>query len=193
MIFGRKFLPGLTAAATLFAAALSFAHAQAVFPTDNPSVTVPGMLNMCLGPDAKARPCNDFTSLGFRLLNPAYVAPYPVSAVPYTVNSSGTTASFTATVVARAGAIAYLCGFIDDAVATAATAVTGTISGLTGGTFTYIQQVGTLTGTGNYHYSQSFAPCIPAALVNSQIQMTTGAPGAGGVQGVLLWGFYLPQ
>jgi hypothetical protein len=120
----------------------------------------------------------------------AGAAGYPNGSTPVTASASGTTAAVTATLPAIAARLLYICGFVDDAVATAATAVTGSITGMSGGTFTYVQQVGTLTGTGNYHYQITYTPCIPASAVNTQIQLVSGAAGVGGVQGVMLWGFY---
>jgi hypothetical protein len=124
--------------------------------------------------------------------NPLPVSPnaFPAGATPVTASASGTTAAVTATIPAIAAKTAFLCGFVDDAVATGGTAVTGAITGLIGGTFTYIQQVGTLTGTGNYHYNLNFTPCVPASAVNTQIQLISGAAGSGGVQGVMMWGYY---
>ena len=154
--------------------------AQNAFMTPGNAVA-PGHVTMCLNGTQQAIPCTG--ALG--------AAGYPAGSTPITASGSGTTAGYTVTISAIAAKTAYLCGFVDDAVATAATAVLATITGLLGGTFTYIQQVGTLTGTGNYHYQITYNPCLPANGPNTQIQLTTGAPGAGGVQGAMLWGFYL--
>jgi len=189
-MFSLRFLPGLTAAAALFAAALSFACAQAVFPTDNPNVTVPGLLNMCLGPDNKARPCTDFTSPGFRILNGVTVAPYPTRAIPATGVASGTTGAVAGSLAARAGYLAYLCNV--DVSVIGGTAAVGpiTITNLVGGTFTY---QASSTAAGGLALTRTYTPCIPASGVNTAITVTTTADGTATAVNVNMSGFYMPQ
>jgi hypothetical protein len=177
----RRTLFALLAMGALVAIAWAQANNSNTWQTPG-NQTVGGVVQMCLNGTSLAVPCNS---------GAAGAAGFPGGATPVTASNSGTTAAVTATIPAVAGKTAYLCGFVDDAVATAATAVVGTITGLSGGTFTYVQQVGTLTGTGNYHYQINYSPCLAASAVNTQIQLVSGAPGAGGVQGVMLWGFYL--
>ena len=84
---------------------------------------------------------------------------------PYRYQYETVAASQTDQVMGATGALGDYLDHCLIIVATAATAVTGTITGLLGGTFTYVQQIGTLTGTGanltytpaaNYNGADSF-------------------------------------
>jgi hypothetical protein len=193
----NRFLPSLTAVATLFAAALSSVQAQSQFPTDNPNVNVTGILNMCLGPDNKARACNDLTSPGVRVLN-LVVPPYPigprggngpvVGALPITGNASGTTGAVVGTLAAAPGRITYLCNV--DVSVIGGTAAVGpiVIAGLTGGSFTY---QASSTAAGGLALSRTFTPCIPASGIATAITITTTADGTATAVNVNASGYQL--
>lgn len=112
-------------------------------------------------------------------------------AVQVTASAAGTTAATTATLAGTSGKTTYICGWQIDAYATTATAVTYTVTGLLGGTMTFIQSVGTTT-TGVIHTpSPPLAPCLPASAANTAITVVSGAAGTGGVVEVNAWGFQL--
>jgi hypothetical protein len=158
-------------------AALWFVNAAAAAPLVAP----------CTEASQVAAECDPVNST-----NPLPVAPdqYPAGSTPIIASGSGTTGSIAVAIPAVALKTAYLCGFIDDAVATASTTGGNSIAGLLGGTFSYIQQIGKVDGSISGHYSQLFSPCLPASAVNTQILMTSSAPGSGGSQGVVMWGYY---
>lgn len=172
--------------AALLAAGLAFGQTQ--FPTDNPSINAPGMVNMCLGPDAKARPCNDFTAPAVRVIGGVNATPYPTGAAPITANAAGTTGAVVGTLAAAAGRITYICNV--DVSAIGGTAAVGpiVIAGLTGGSFTY---QGSSSAAGGQVLSRTYAPCIPASAMNTAITITTTADGTATAVNVNASGFQL--
>lgn len=117
------------------------------------------------------------------------VGPYPTGATPITNSATGTTGITTATLAAASAKTTYLCGFTITADATAALAGTATVTGTTGGTMSFIQNVGAATAAGIL--TQTFNPCIPSSAVNTAIAVNSVAAGVGGSTAVTTWGYQL--
>ena len=145
-------------------------------------------------------------SPGIITLGPAAVAnavpftlssQYPTNATtttpaPETISAAGTTAATTATLATASGVTTYICGAEVDAYATAATAVSMTITGVITGTMTFTEFVGTTAlGAGAGRNVFQFNPCIPASTTNTTISVVSGAAGTGGVVNVNAWGYKL--
>lgn len=125
--------------------------------------------------------------------------PYPcgidgTTATPVTAGSGNVTnAVATATIPAVAGKTAYISGFtISGAGATAALAVSPTITGIISGTrtFTYAAVAG--VGALNPILDVQFCPPIPASAVNQAIAVSCPALGAGNTNNTVnAYGFYI--
>lgn len=102
----------------------------------------------------------------------------------------GTTGAVTPTLPAVPGKTNYLCGFSVDATATAATDGELTITGLSIGTFGFIEVV---AATASFPFfnnlTKTFSPCIAASAANTATVVNTIAPGAAGATYATVWGF----
>lgn len=106
-----------------------------------------------------------------------------------TNSATGTTGAVTATLAGVASKTTFICGFSITSDATAALAGTATIGGVTGGTMSFIQNVGSATSAGEL--TKAFSPCIPASAVNTAITVNSVAAGTGGNTAVNAWGYQL--
>jgi len=89
-------------------------------------------------------------------------------------------ATATATLTVTAGQRAFMCSFsITGGGATAGALVNATITGLTGGTQTFVVGVATGVTVGNAPIVFDINPCVPAASVGTNIVLTVPALGAG--------------
>lgn len=138
--------------------------------------------------------------------NPAIVpaslslnAPYPVAAdgsdaTPVTATSGNVAnAIATATIPAIAGKTAYISGFtISGAGATAAAVVNPTVTGVIGGTKTFVACAVAGATVMNPVLDVQFCPPIPASAVNTAIAVACPALGAGNTNNTVnAYGFYL--
>lgn len=183
---------GPTAAVIIFAAALSYAQAQATFPTpqisNNAAVNAPGTVNMCWDTSSNtAFPCSPLVPLSvwIRGGNPA-ITPYPTGATPITGNATGTTGAVVGTLTAAAtGRVAYICGLNVSALGGTATVGPITVAGLLGSSMVF-QLASTATGT---NFTVPFTPCVPASGINTNITITTTSDGSATAVDVNSWGF----
>lgn len=113
------------------------------------------------------------------------VGPYQLAQTPIIGVGTGTTGAVTGTLAGVASKTTYICGF--DISATGGTAALGpiTVTGLSGGTFTY-QLFSTATGV---QLQKTFNPCYPASAVNTAIVVTTTANGTATAVDVNAQGF----
>lgn len=102
--------------------------------------------------------------------------------------ASGTTNATAAALAAVAAKTNYVCKVDITTTATAGAIVNGTLAGIVGGTMTFIHSIGT-AGTSIGTYTRDFNPCFPASAANTAITFTSGAPGAGGVINVDIYGY----
>lgn len=116
-------------------------------------------------------------------------SPYPNSAVPVTISTTGTTAATAATLPGVANKTTYISGFSITSDATAALAGTATVAGVVSGTMSFIQGVGVAPAV--VELSKFFDPPIPASAVNTGIVITSVAAGVGGNTAVNAWGYQL--
>lgn len=114
-------------------------------------------------------------------------SPVPQVTTPTTNSAVGTTGVTTATLAAAATKLTYLCGFTITSDATAALAGTATITGVIGGTMSFIQNVGAATAAGIL--TQTFNPCLPSSAINTAIAANSIAAGVGGNTAVTVWGY----
>lgn len=163
------------------------AFAQTQFPTQQPGITVPGVVNMCVGQDQIARPCNELQPFAGKIVAAPPTTPYPTGAFPITGIASGTTGAVVGTLAAAPGKSTYICNL--DVSAIGGTAAIGpiVIAGLTGGSFTY-QASATAAG---FTFSRTFTPCIPSSGINTAITITTTADGTATAVNVNASGFQL--
>ena len=116
---------------------------------------------------------------------------YPTGAVAITASpSNGTTGSITATLAHVTGHTVYICGFAARANATAATTVNLVVSGTITGSLNFLQWIAPLA-SGIGLTEEIFTPCVPASGINTDVVVTTGAPGSGGADSVSAWGYSL--
>jgi hypothetical protein len=110
--------------------------------------------------------------------------------------SSGNVAAAVASVTfpAKPGQLNLLCGFqFTSAGSTAATVVTGTITGLNGGTATYVYVSVAGATLGNPPLQDDFTPCIPATGPNVAIVVSFPSLGAGNTNAALtVQGYAIP-
>jgi len=111
----------------------------------------------------------------------------PFGSSPVTASATGTTTAITATLTGAANQNTYLCGFSIRANATGAAtgnaAVTGTVN-----TMNFTQFTAPLA-SGIGVVEEQFNPCIPSSAINTNIVVTTAAPGSGGAVSVSAWGY----
>lgn len=112
---------------------------------------------------------------------------YPNASTPTTATATGTTGATTATLAAVSAKFTYLCGFTITSDATAALAGTATVTGIIGGTLSYIQNVGSATAAGILN--QTFSPCLQSSAVATAIAVISVAAGTGGSTAVVAWGY----
>lgn len=112
---------------------------------------------------------------------------YPVGSTPLAVSVNASAAAATATLPASVGRITYICGFFIGSNATAATFTAATVTGVLGGTMSFMQ--GTATAPAVTILQQNFSPCIPASANNTALAVVSGSPGAGGFVYVNAWGY----
>jgi hypothetical protein len=187
-----------TAAAALFAAALSYAQVQV--PVENnrpgtPGLNAQGVGILCRGADGVFGAC-DLRPLNTTVLNQT-LPPYPYTpaggAAPVQASATGTTGAVAATLPAYAGKFTYLCG-LSVSPGSATTAITITVV-VTGVPKTLTWAVGapvTAVGVTGAILTQTFSPCIPSSAVNTGVVVTSGALGTGGINNdVNVWGFQL--
>lgn len=115
---------------------------------------------------------------------------YPNTAVPQTASATGTTAATAATLTAPTGHTMYICGFSIRANATGATTNNATVAGTISGTLNFTQWTAPLA-SGLGVTEELFSPCVPASAVSTNIVVTSGAPGSGGVVSTSAWGYSL--
>ena len=111
------------------------------------------------------------------------------------VASSGNVANANAvsTLAAKVGQVGYLTGFqLTAGAATAAAAVTATVTGLAGGTMSIsFGFPSTASGIGGASLSASFYPALQASAANTAIVVTLPAGGSGNtIAATSLQGFY---
>lgn len=113
------------------------------------------------------------------------IGPYQTGQTPILGVGTGTTGAVTGTLAAAASKTTFICGF--DISATGGVASLGpiTVTGLSGGTFTY-QLFSTATGV---NLQKTFNPCYPASAVNTAIVVTTTADGTATAVDVNVHGF----
>lgn len=183
----NRFAAALAGFAALVAANSAFA--QINFPTQNPAITAPGVVNMCRGADGAARPCDGLQPLPVTIAGgvAALSYPYPVGSFPITGNAAGTTGAVVGTLAAAPGRTTYICGFDVSALGGTATVGPITIAGLTGSSMVY-QFSSTAAGA---TLNRTFTPCIPSSTVNTAITITTTADGTATAVDVNSWGFQL--
>ena len=108
-------------------------------------------------------------------------------------SSSGNVAAATATatLAAAASKTTWITGaIITGAGATAGSVVNGTITGLLGGTMTFVVPVATGATVGNQPIYLDFIPPIPASAVNTAIVVSVPSLGAGNTNSaVSAWGY----
>lgn len=120
-------------------------------------------------------------------VSPSTGGGFPNASTPTTATATGTTAATTATLAAVSAKFTYICGFTITSDATAALAGTATVTGVVGGTMSYIQNVGSATAAGVL--SQNFNPCLQSSAVNTAIAVISVAAGTGGNTAVVAWGY----
>lgn len=118
---------------------------------------------------------------------PASGGAFPSVSTPTTNSATGTTGATAATLAAITSKFTYLCGFTITSDATAALAGTATVTGVVGGTMSFIQNVGSATAAGIL--TQNFAPCLQSSAVNTAIVINSIAAGTGGNTTVAAWGY----
>lgn len=182
----KRWIAALIGFAALVAAAPVWA--QGTFPTQNPAVNVPGMVEMCLDQSGTARACDPLVPRSVKVVSGIPTAPYPAGSFPITGIGSGTTGAVVGTLAAAPGKTTYICGV--DVSVIGGTAAVGpiVIAGLTGGSFTY---QASSTAAGGLALTRTFTPCIPAATLNTAITTTTTADGTATAVNVNSWGFQL--
>lgn len=112
---------------------------------------------------------------------------FPNGAAAITASATGTTGVTTATIAAVVAKFNYLCGFTISSDATAALAGTATVTGIVGGTMSFIQNVGTATAAGIL--TQNFNPCLQSSAINTAVAINSIAAGVGGNTAVAAWGY----
>lgn len=112
---------------------------------------------------------------------------FPNGASAITVSATGTTGVTTATIAVVSAKFNYLCGFTISSDATAALAGTATVTGIVGGTLSFIQNVGTATAAGVL--TQNFNPCLQSSAINTAVVVNSIAAGVGGNTAVVAWGY----
>ncbi len=116
--------------------------------------------------------------------------PYPVGATPITASATGTTAATAATLAKASSVTTYICGFSIRANATAAATANSTVAGTITGTLNFTQWTAPLA-SGIGITEMVFNPCVPSSTTNTDIVVTSAAPGSGGVVSVSAWGYRL--
>lgn len=166
------------------------ACAQTSFPTQNPAINAPGVVNMCPNSAGTAVPCSEITPLSAKIVPGAVISvpPYPVGAVPVGAVGAGSTAAVVGTLPAAPGRTTYLCNV--DVSAIGGTAAVGpiTIAGVNGGSLIY---QGSASAAGGPVLTRTFTPCLPAATPNTAISITTTADGTATAVNVSASGFQL--
>ncbi len=116
--------------------------------------------------------------------------PYPVGATPITASATGTTAATAATLAKASSVTTYICGFSIRANATAAATGNSTVVGTITATLNFTQWTAPLA-SGIGITEMVFSPCVPSSTTNTDIVVTSAAPGSGGVVSVSAWGYRL--
>lgn len=103
-------------------------------------------------------------------------------------------ANAVATLPAVTGRTTYLCGFtMTSSGSTAAVVVNPTVTGVVGGTLTYVFASAAGVALGNTPLIVNFNPCMPSNAANTAIVVTLPALGAGNTNSaVTAKGYYLP-
>jgi len=114
---------------------------------------------------------------------------YPTGSTPITCNGTGTTAATTCTLAAAANKFTFLCGAYISADATAATAASGSIVGVIGGTMPFRQSVAAVAAGTAFTALPIGSVCIQGAAVNTAIVITSAAAGTGGNTLMGGWGY----
>lgn len=126
------------------------------------------------------------------LAGPGYPTTQASGAVGLQANSGNVAAAVaTATLAGAAGVTTYLSGFaFTYAGATAASVVTGTITGLLGGTQSFTVPVPTGATSGGIPIVIDYNPPIPASATNTSIVVSVPSLGAGNTNAtVSAWGY----
>ena len=121
-------------------------------------------------------------------------AGYPTAATPVTSSSGNkANASAAATLAASATQVTYLTGFeVTASGATAASVVLVTVTGVAGGTMTYVLTVPAGVTTAASPLQVEFSPPVPGSAVNTAIVVTVPALGSGNTNAaVVAHGFQL--
>ena len=106
------------------------------------------------------------------------------SSSAYTAVATGTTGAVSASLSAPASKLLYICGFDVSAIGGTADLGPITVTGLTGGTFTYHLA----SSAGGVTLNRTFIPCIPASAANVAIVVATTADGTASAVDVNVWG-----
>ena len=163
----------IAAAAVAFSAAVAFA--QTAYPTPDGKNSSPGSIAYCLNTAGHALPCQHG------------------SAFAVVSSSSGNKAAAVATTTLAASTtqLTFICGFsATGAGATAATAVNATITGVIGGTMTYVFAVPAGVDVPAQGLSVQFYPCIPTTAINTAIIVSMPSLGTGNAHAAMVaWGY----
>jgi hypothetical protein len=113
---------------------------------------------------------------------------YPVGSTPLTgASGNKANASAAATLTPSATTTAYISGFeVTGSGATAALPVIVTVTGLLGGTLSFIYNFAAGALVGNQPLLIPFFPPIPASAINTPIVVTCPASGAGGTNNAVV-------
>ncbi|RUR69073.1 hypothetical protein EJP67_18605 [Variovorax guangxiensis] len=123
----------------------------------------------------------------------AGAAGYPAGAVPVAASTQTSNATSTATLPAAVGKTTYVTSFqISGTGATAGNFGGGTLSGVLGGSQSIFINIPAGASTAAIPVVVNFNPPLPASAVNTAIQISAGAFGAGSsFQSVSIQGFQL--
>jgi hypothetical protein len=117
----------------------------------------------------------------------------PVGVTPvHAASANGANSQITGTLPAVAAKLNYISGFeVTSGGATAASLVDVTLTGVSGGTETFVLGVVAGAALPNAHLCVRFDPPLPASAVNTAITVTVPALGAGNTKArVNVHGFY---
>lgn len=115
---------------------------------------------------------------------------YPSGAVPFTVGTSGTTAVISLTLSSASGKTAFMCSYSYRVNATSALTSALTVTGVLSGPAYYAVWVAPLANAIGIN-EQVFSPCIPASAQNTNIVLTSPAPGSGGFETLAATGYVI--
>lgn len=162
-------------AAAAIAMSAAVAIAQSAFPSRDGMNSVPSSVSDCVTTPGVAAPCQHGSA--FNVVS----------------SSSGNKAAAvaTATLPASATQVTFICGFsATGAGATAATAVNATVTGVIGGTMTYVFAVPTGVDVPAQGLNVNFYPCVPGTSINTAIVVSMPSLGAGNAHAAMVaWGY----